>query len=102
MQGRLLPKFKGLYQAHPKGYWQDEFEIARVIGINSIEFILDYDDANSNPLLSDVGINNIIKISNQNNISVKTICADYFMEAPLHSNNLDENIKSQNTFKIDL
>jgi len=96
MQGRLLPKFKGLYQAHPKGYWQDEFEIARGIGLNGIEFILDYDDANSNPLLSNDGINNIIEISNQNNISVKTICADYFMEAPLHSNNFDKNIKSQN------
>ena len=38
MQGRLLPKFKGLYQAHPKGYWQDEFEIARGIGLNDGDF----------------------------------------------------------------
>ncbi len=25
MQGRLLPKYQGRYQAHPVGYWQDEF-----------------------------------------------------------------------------
>ena len=25
MQGRLLPKYKGRYQAHPKDTWQDEF-----------------------------------------------------------------------------
>ena len=23
MQGRLLPKYKGQFQAHPKNYWQD-------------------------------------------------------------------------------
>ena len=29
MQGRLLPKYHGRYQAHPVDYWQEEFEIAR-------------------------------------------------------------------------
>ena len=28
MQGRLLPKYNGRYQAHPIGYWQNEFSIA--------------------------------------------------------------------------
>ena len=31
MQGRLLPKFKGRYQAHPLGYWHEEFLIAKDI-----------------------------------------------------------------------
>ena len=39
MQGRLLPKYQGRYQAHPIGYWEDEFEIAASIGIDLIEFI---------------------------------------------------------------
>ena len=34
MQGRLLPKYKGRYQAHPIDYWQKEFEIAKNIGIS--------------------------------------------------------------------
>ena len=41
MQGRLLPKYQGRYQAHPKDYWRDEFKIASSIGLDCIEFILD-------------------------------------------------------------
>ena len=29
MQGRLLPKYKNKYQAHPVGYWENEFPIAQ-------------------------------------------------------------------------
>lgn len=85
MQGRLLPKYQGRYQAHPLGYWQDEFNIASQIGLDYIEFILDYNDAKLNPLLNNEGIKEILAISNNTGIFVKTICADYFMEAPLHS-----------------
>ena len=41
MQGRLLPKFKNRFQAHPLGYWKNEFTIAKEIGLSYIEFILD-------------------------------------------------------------
>ena len=51
MQGRLLPKYQGRYQAHPVNYWQNEFEIAKNIGLDCIEFILDFNDAEINPLL---------------------------------------------------
>ena len=44
MQGRLLPKYKGNYQAHPLGYWKKEFKIARDIGLDNIEFILDFNE----------------------------------------------------------
>ena len=86
MQGRLLPKYKGRYQAHPVGYWEEEFDIASEIKLNCIEFILDYNDVDENPLMSRDGCARIAKISNQTGVKVKTICADYFMEAPLHSN----------------
>ena len=51
MQGRLLPKYQGRYQAHPTGYWQDEFSIAAELELDCIEFILDYKDAGRNPLM---------------------------------------------------
>ena len=44
MQGRLLPKYKGRYQAHPIDYWQKEFEIAKNIGLGCIEFIFDFNE----------------------------------------------------------
>lgn len=87
MQGRLLPKYLGRYQAHPLCYWQNEFDIARSIGLSSIEFILDYNDAEQNPLLSPAGLNEIRSITKKSGVKVLSVCADYFMEAPLHDSN---------------
>ncbi|TGM44532.1 sugar phosphate isomerase/epimerase [Leptospira biflexa] len=86
MQGRLLPKFNGRYQAHPVGYWQDEFPVAQSLGLDCIEFILDYNDFEKNPLTSEFGIKEIKKIVDETGVKVVSICADFFMEAPLHSN----------------
>jgi L-ribulose-5-phosphate 3-epimerase len=95
MQGRLLPKYKGRYQAHPVGYWQQEFEVAQKSGLDCIEFILDYNDAERNPLLKECGIDEIKSIISKTSVNVNTICADYFMEAPLHSKETSIFKKSQ-------
>ena len=85
MQGRLLPKYKNRYQAHPLGYWQEEFFIAKDIGLSYIEFILDFNDYNQNPLMSDTGICEISENIQKSGVGVRSVCADIFMEAPLHS-----------------
>jgi L-ribulose-5-phosphate 3-epimerase len=87
MQGRLLPKYLGRYQAHPVGYWQREFDIAAEIGLGCIEWILDFNQATENPIMSDTGILEIQKAIKNSGVSVRSVCADYFMEAPLHSEN---------------
>ena len=87
MQGRLLPKFKNRYQAHPLGYWKEEFTIAKEIGLSYIEFILDQNDYQKNPLMSDTGIIEIEKMIQKTGVGVRSVCADIFMEAPLHSEN---------------
>ena len=87
MQGRLLPKYNNRYQAHPFGYWQDEFNIAKNIGVSYIEFILDYNDYLLNPLMSNLGISEISEVIQKSGIGVRSICADIFMEVPLHSKN---------------
>ena len=97
MQGRLLPKYQDRYQAHPLGYWQDEFSVAQECGLDLIEFILDFNDAENNPLLKQGGIAEIIEVSKKTGVLVKTICADYFMEAPLHSINTKI---SDNSFQV--
>lgn len=84
MQGRLLPKYQGRYQAHPAGYWQDEFPRAAELGLQCIEFILDFNDAEANPLLRTEGPDEILRVSAETGVKVHTVCADYFMEAPLH------------------
>ncbi len=96
MQGRLVPKYQGRYQAFPIGMWQDEFKVAKECGLDLIEFILDFNDADKNPLLKPGGVDEIVNISRDTGVSVKTICADYFMEAPLHSNDnkvVEESLK---------
>ena len=88
---RLLPKYRRM--SHPIGYWKDEFIIAKEIGLDSIEFILDYNDYMKNPLMSRNGIK-ILKIIEQSGVKVRSICADFFMEAPLHSDDAKVRDKS--------
>jgi L-ribulose-5-phosphate 3-epimerase UlaE len=99
IQGRLLPKYEGRYQAHPKGYWEDEFEIAKNLGMDCIEFILDYNDANQNPLLNNGELKKLQSIISKTGVLVKTICADYFMESPLHSEDQKIATNSMNVLK---
>jgi len=93
MQGRLLPKYQDRYQAHPVDYWQKEFEIAKEIGLDCIEFILDYNDLDQNPLLKTGGVKEILEVVDNTGVSVNTICADYLMEAPLHAR--DEAVRAK-------
>ena len=81
MQGRLVPKLNGRYQAHPKGYWRDEFNAAAEFELELIEFILDYEDADINPLLNDIPA--ICSAIAETGVGVESVCADYFMVAPL-------------------
>jgi L-ribulose-5-phosphate 3-epimerase len=96
MQGRLLPKYQGRYQAHPKGYWQEEFVLAHEVGLNLIEFILNLTDALENPLMNPQGLAEIRNITQASRVQVRSICADYFMEAPLQSTSPETAANSQN------
>ena len=99
MQGRLLPKYQGRYQAHPLGYWQKEFRIAQQFGLGCIEFILDFNDAEENPLLKAGGVDEINTAIEKTGVTIQTICADYFMEAPIHSENIEVSEQSQQIMK---
>jgi L-ribulose-5-phosphate 3-epimerase len=96
MQGRLLPKYKERYQAHPMGYWDEEFSIAADLNLDCIEFIFDYNDYETNPIYTKSGVNKIIDQINKTGVGVKSVCADYLMEAPFHSDNADIVTNSQN------
>ena len=85
MQGRLLPKLNGRYQAHPTGYWQDEFHLASNFGLDVIEFIVDLDDIEKNPLMTVEGLKAVNAESDRTNVGVESVCADFLMDAPLHS-----------------
>ena len=85
MQGRLVPKYKKQYQSHPIGYWDKEFDVAARLGLDLIEFIVDLDDIEANPLMSADGVTRVAEVIARTGVRVSSICADCFMAAPLHS-----------------
>ena len=80
-----MPKYNKRYQAHPVGYWHEEFSIAAELGLDCIEFILDYNDYKENPLMTINGRKKIKSLYAKTGVRVISVCADYFMEKPLHS-----------------
>ncbi len=88
MQGRLLPKFKEQYQAHPISKWEKEFDLAENLNLDSIEFIFDYHLYSYNPLIQN--INYLKDFVDKKKVKVKSICADFFMQAPIHLANKEE------------
>jgi len=98
MQGRLLPKYLRHYQAFPADAWQQEFAIAKGLGLGCIEFILDKVTA-ANPLLDEKGLEAIKALMEKTGVKVYTICADYFMSSPLFAANKIDREKSLEVLK---
>jgi L-ribulose-5-phosphate 3-epimerase len=84
MQGRLSPVRDGKIQTFPKDTWRDEFALAKDIGYELIEWVLDTELA-ANPLLSPEGRKEMNTYQQQYNITVPSVCCDYFVEYPFHS-----------------
>src|SRR5689334_5717466 len=81
MQGRLSSPVGDRIQAFPQRTWQNEFVIARQIGITAIEWIAE-SPLLSNPIWSPEGIDEIRRCRTASGVQVHFICADYFMESP--------------------
>jgi len=87
MQGRLIEQKGRGIQFFPFEEWKDEFEIARQIGIDEIEFIFDYENYEENPLWSKGGIEEIKTLIKETGVRVNSICFDYFMRKPFFKAN---------------
>jgi len=94
MQGRLSPWYKGRYQAFPEETWKTEFQIARDLGFDCIEFIFDYEDYQRNPLFSLDGLQQVRELADSSGVRIHSVCADYFMKAPLFAHDWDRRNKS--------
>ena len=78
MQGRLLPKYKKNISSSV-GYWENEFPIAsKLISLMNLFLII---INQVKPFIIKEGLKKSCS-EKLNNIKVKSICADYFMEAP--------------------
>lgn len=81
MQGRLSKSHENKIQAFPNQSWREEFEIASKIGFETIEWI--FDELQPNPIQNNDGIKEIGQLMEKNDISINSICADYFMTKKL-------------------
>ncbi len=95
MQGRLSPMNNGKIQTFPANTWKDEFVIAKEIGYELIEWVFDLTDIRKNPLLTKTGRSQINQQKKDFNIEIPSICCDYFIEFPFHTDSLDQRIQAQ-------
>ena len=79
MQGRLSPRPADRLQAFPAKTWQSEFELARELGIDGIEWIFEAPGAAENPLRSAKGRAEIRDTIDRTEVPVLSVCGDYFM-----------------------
>jgi hexulose-6-phosphate isomerase len=79
MQGRLLPQ-NGPYQCFPVEGWDREFAAASEAGLACIEWIYDVGGASANPIATEEGLREVDRLSRAYQVSVRSVCADYFMD----------------------
>jgi L-ribulose-5-phosphate 3-epimerase len=83
MQGRLSTPKDDRIQFFPKGEWKAEFGAAAHVGFDCIEWLYDFHDADTNPISTDSGIEEIKSLSSQYGIQIPSLCAHCFIESPL-------------------
>lgn len=91
MQGRLSPIVDNKIQAFPFGNWEQEFSIAKELGIECMEWTLDYPHLRSNPLLLKEKKKKILSLSDENEIDVPSLTLDCCMQRPFWKEKNKEN-----------
>jgi hexulose-6-phosphate isomerase len=84
MQGRLCDQVNGKIQAFPWDHWQDEFPVARQLGVHLVEWTLDQEGLHENPLLSVAGQAQIRELMAKYELSIPSLTGDCFMQAPFY------------------
>src|SRR2546422_1042148 len=82
MQGRLSPPVDGRIQAFPREHWRREFELAGRHGFRLMEWTLDQDGLEQNPLMRPEGREEIRRLSARHGLTVASLTGDCFMQAP--------------------
>jgi len=82
MQGRFTELVDGKIQAFPWKNWQSEFKIAANCGIELIEWTLDAENLNINPLMTEDGRSTILNLMKKYSISIPSLTGDCFMQSP--------------------
>lgn len=82
MQGRLSSPEGKKIQFFPVNTWRSEFYLLAKMGVDFIEWTIDNDGLYDNPIMLSEGRAEIEFISQQSQVSVKSVTCDCFMQAP--------------------
>ena len=82
IQGRLTPSTTGKLQFFPWNNWKREFQIAKENNFNLMEWTIDMENIQNNPLFTNESL--IKKLSIENKLSIKSITCDFLMEYPFY------------------
>ena len=95
MQGRLSPPLSKKIQEFPWVSWEQEFIALSDIGVRLLEWTLDLERLNENPLMTSEGQIRILEAKRNYGISIESVTLDCFIEAPLHRTNPLNKLKSE-------
>lgn len=84
-QSRLTATKSGQIQFFPVENWQNEFTIAAEVGFDFIEWVVESNSYNFNPILTPEGRREISQVIGSTGVMVQGICADVFMDTPIVS-----------------
>jgi len=84
MQGRLSPPVDGRIQAFPAAHWRAEFALAARHGFGLMEWTIDQDGFDENPLLTPAGRAEIAMLCRRHAVAVRSVTADAVMQAPFY------------------
>ena len=87
MQGTLLASRGRQIQAFPWDHWREEFRLAERHGFPLMEWTLDQDRLDENPLMTAAGQKEIRRLSKAHALRVGAITLDCLMQAPFHKAN---------------
>jgi hypothetical protein len=77
MQGRLSPIRNGRIQSFPWETWEKEFKIGSSLGFNLMEWTIDSENFEGNPLFCGVETGQITKILKSQNFHIQSVTCGY-------------------------
>ena len=90
MQGRLAEPSPGKIQEFPKKNWESEFPILRNLGIHLLEWTIDWQGIDDNPILNESEIPKIVKLQIENELVIPSATLDCFMQFPCWHDDFSE------------
>ena len=99
MQGRLSKPINGKIQSFPINSWENEFYLAKNIGFELIEWVLD-ENVKDNPILDKRFFSKIKAIKEKTGVEINSICCDYFMKNSLSKNSSSYKEKNLEIFNF--